>query len=125
MRTFIKAQATSLLASSVDFLVTIIGVSLWHSWYLSASLMGAVCGGVANFFVARTWAFTASSQPIGLQFRRFVLIWLGNAGLNTSGLFVATQVLGVHYLAAKLTVSILVGVSYNYFFQKDFVFSLS
>ncbi len=125
MHTFIKAQATSLLASSVDFLVTIIGVSLWHSWYLSASLTGAVCGGVANFVIARKWTFTAGNQPIGLQFRRFVLVWLGNTGLNASGLFIATQVLGVQYLVAKLTVSILVAVSYNYFFQKDFVFSVS
>ncbi|GAB2572832.1 GtrA family protein [Spirosoma areae] len=125
MHPFVKVQATSLLASAVDFLITIVGVSLWHSWYLSASLTGAVCGGLVNFVIARAWTFTASNQPVGLQFWRFVLVWLGNTGLNASGLFVATQVLGVQYLLAKLIISILVGVSYNYFFQKDFVFSLS
>ena len=125
MHPFIKVQATSLLASSVDFLTTIVCVSLWHGWYLSASLVGAVCGGLTNFIVARKWTFAATNQPIGPQFGRFFLVWLGNAGLNTSGLFLATQVLGVPYLVAKTTVSIVVGVSYNYFFQKDVVFNPS
>ncbi|WP_018622717.1 GtrA family protein [Spirosoma luteum] len=125
MHIFVKVQTTSLLASWVDFLITIVGVSLLNSWYLAASLMGAVCGGLANFMIARNWTFTASNQPIGVQFRRFLLVWTGNTALNASGLFMATHVLGVQYLLAKTLVSILVGVSYNYFFHKDFVFSLS
>ena len=124
MRPFIKAQATSLLASVTDFFITIIGVSLWQSGYLPA-MAGAVGGGLVSFAVARTWAFTAANQPIGGQFGRFVLVWLGNALLNVGGLFLAVEALGVPYLPAKAGVAVLVGVTYNYFFQKDFVFSVS
>ncbi|GAB3900379.1 GtrA family protein [Spirosoma agri] len=125
MQTFFKVQVTSLLASAVDFLTTIVGVHLLNSWFMAASLIGSVCGGLVNFVVAKTWTFPLNNQPLGPQFGRFFLVWLGNAGINAAGLFAATHVLGVQYLLAKTTVSILVGISYNYFFQKDFVFSVS
>ncbi|MCK8494975.1 MULTISPECIES: GtrA family protein [Spirosoma] len=125
MQTFFKVQATSLIATGIDFLTTFLLVQLAHCWYLPASLTGAVAGGLANFSIARAWTFTQSNQPVGKQFYRFVLVWVGNAGFNAAGLFAATHFLGVHYLLAKTGVGILVGVTYNYFLQKDFVFSLS
>ncbi len=125
MRTFFKVQATSLMASGIDFLTTILCVRLWHYWYLSASITGAVCGGLVSFIVSKKWTFAESNQPITSQFGRFVLVWLGNAGANATGLFVTTHFLGVQFLLAKTAVSILVGITYNYFLQKDFVFTMS
>ncbi|SFC25580.1 GtrA family protein [Spirosoma endophyticum] len=125
MRTFFKVQATSLLASGIDFLTTVLCVQLWHYWYLSASVTGAVVGGLVSFIVSKKWTFAESRQPVASQFSRFVLVWLGNAGANATGLFVTTHFLGVQYLVAKTVVGILVGISYNYFLQKDFVFTMS
>ena len=125
MRTFIKVQATSLMASGFDFFTTILCVRLWHFWYMSASISGAIGGGLVSFIISKKWTFANSSQPVGSQFSRFVLVWLGNAGANATGLFVATHFLGIQYLVAKTAIGILVGVSYNYFLQKDFVFSMS
>ena len=125
MRIFIKVQVTSLLASGIDFLTTILCVRLWHYWYLSASITGAVVGGFVSFIVSKKWTFTESRQPVASQFSRFVLVWLGNAAANATGLFVATHFLGVQYLVAKTAVGILVGVSYTYFLQKDFIFTMS
>ncbi|MEZ0483138.1 GtrA family protein [Fibrella aquatica] len=125
MRTFAKVQTTSLAASVVDFLTTVVIVQWWHYWFIVASVLGAVSGGLVSFGVSKKWVFADNKQPIGPQFGRFVLVWLGNAGLNAGGLFVATQFMDVQYLVAKTTVAVLVGVSYNYVLQKDFVFSLS
>jgi putative flippase GtrA len=125
MRTFIKVQATSLLASGIDFLTTIVCVEVVHIWYLAASVMGAIGGGIVSFGVSKSWVFSQNHQPIGPLLWRFALVWLGNAGLNATGLFMATQFLDVPYLMAKTAISILVGISYNYVFQKDFVFNLS
>lgn len=113
------------MASGIDFLTTLVCVSLIHIWYLSSSVIGAVCGGIVSFGLSRVWVFARNNQPIGSQVGRFVLVWLGNAGLNAAGLFVVTQFMGVQYLIAKTGIAILVGVSYSYFLQKDFVFSLS
>jgi putative flippase GtrA len=125
MRTFFKVQATSLMATGVDFLTTILCARLLHFWYMSASVSGAIGGGVVSFIISKKWTFANSDQPVGSQFSRFVLVWLGNAGANASGLFVATHFLGIQYLVAKTAVGLLVGVSYNYFLQKDFVFTMS
>lgn len=113
------------MASGIDFLITILCVRLWHYWYLSASITGAVCGGLVSFIVSKKWTFTESRQPATSQFSRFVLVWLGNAGANATGLFVTTHFLGVQFLLAITAVAILVGVTYNYFLQKDFVFTMS
>lgn len=125
MQTFIKVQATSLIATGVDFLTTILCVRLWHFWYLSGSVSGAIGGGLVSFIISKKWTFASSSQPVASQFSRFVLVWLGNAGANATGLFIATHFLGVQYLVAKTVIGILVGVTYNYFLQKDFVFTMS
>jgi len=125
MQTFIKVQATSLMATGVDFLTTILCVRLLHFWYLSGSVTGAIAGGLVSFFISKKWTFANSTQSVTSQFNRFVLVWLGNAGANATGLFVATHFLGVQYLVAKTVVGILVGVTYNYFLQKDFVFVMS
>ena len=124
MRTFIKVQATSLLASGIDFLTTILCVQLWQYGYVSASITGAVVGGLVSFIVSTTWIFSESRQSVASQFSRFVLVWLGNAGANATGLFIATHFLGIDYLLAKAVIGVLVGVSYNYFLQKDFVFTM-
>lgn len=113
------------MATGVDFLTTILCVQWGHFWYLSASISGAVFGGLTSFIISKKWTFANSSQPVASQFSRFVLVWLGNAGANASGLFVATHFLGVQYLVAKTAIGILVGVTYNYFLQKDFVFVMS
>jgi putative flippase GtrA len=125
MQTFLKVQATSLIATGIDFLTTILCVQLWHFWYLSASVTGAVGGGLASFFISKKWAFANSNQPVASQFSRFVLVWLGNAAANATGLYAATHFLGIQYLVAKTAVGILVGVTYTYFLQKDFVFTMS
>lgn len=125
MQTFLKVQATSLIATGIDFLTTILCVQLGHFWYVSASVTGAVGGGLASFFISKKWTFAASNQPLASQLGRFVVVWLGNASANAIGLYVSTHVLGIQYLLAKTAVGILVGVTYNYFLQKDFVFTMS
>ena len=88
-------------------------------------MIGAIGGGIVSFGISKAWVFSQNNQPVGPLFWRFGLVWLGNVGINATGLFVATQFLDVQYLVAKTAVSILVGISYNYVFQKDFVFNLS
>jgi len=125
MQTFLKVQAASLLASGADFTVTFLLVNLGILWYLPASITGAVCGGLVSFAVSKNWAFAADKKPVASQFSRFVLVWLGSTVANATGLFIATHLFGVQYLIAKVGVGILVGVSYNYVLQKDFIFSKS
>jgi len=122
MATFIKAQAASLTATIVDFAVTVLLKEVFHCWYLLASILGTVSGGVVNFSMNRSWVFRAHNKKIHFQAIKYILVWIGNLVLVSGGVFVLTKYGGFSYIVSKITVSLLVGIFYNYVLQKRFVF---
>lgn len=122
MFTFLRAQAASLVASSVDFMMTILAVELAGLWYVTGTVVGTVSGGVTHFSLGRTWVFQASDKTIPTQFLKYFMVWNGSLVLNASGVYVVTQYGGVNYIYSKVLVSLFVGFSYNYIIQKKYVF---
>lgn len=123
MATFVKAQASSVVASLTDFLTTIVCKELFNIWYVHASLVGTIAGGVANFALGRVWVFRRRGSNIPAQAFKYALVWGGNVVLNTGGVFLVTHYINLSYILSKVVVSTLVGLSYNYFLQKKFVFA--
>ncbi|MCX2496293.1 GtrA family protein [Pedobacter sp. PF22-3] len=123
MLTYLKAQASSLIASATDFGVTIIAVNLFGLWYLAASIIGTISGGVVNFYVNRKWVFESKSKDVKGQVFRYMLVWAGNLILVTAGVFTLTHFFSLNYVLAKVLSSVLTGISYNYIMQKQFIFS--
>lgn len=122
MVTFIKAQAASLAATIVDFAVTIILVEVFHCWYLAASVIGTISGGVANFVLGRRWVFKATEKGIPIQAIKYLLVWMGNLVLVSGGVYVVTNYGRINYVLSKILVSVVIGSTYNYLMQKRFVF---
>ena len=122
MATFIKAQAASLTATVVDFAVTIILKEWFQCWYLLASVLGTLSGGIVNFTMNRRWVFNARDKKIHFQAIKYLLVWVGNLVLVSAGVFILTNYGGFSYLVSKITVSLIVGILYNYVLQKGFVF---
>lgn len=122
MATFIKAQAASLTATVVDFTITVLLKEVFHCWYLLASIIGTVSGGVVNFMMNRSWVFLAHDKKIHFQAVKYILVWIGNLVLVSGGIFFLTKYGGWSYIVSKITVSVIVGVFYNYVLQKRFVF---
>ncbi|MDQ3292747.1 MAG: GtrA family protein, partial [Bacteroidota bacterium] len=85
MFTFIKSQASSLLASLVDFLVTIFAVELLGWQYVPGSVAGTISGGLVNFTINRIWVFGTTSKAIPAQAFKYLVVWLGNLVLNATG----------------------------------------
>jgi putative flippase GtrA len=121
----VKAQAASLAGTAVDFLVTIGCVEGLHLWYLAATVLGNTAGGITNFYLGRHLVFQAAQQNAPMQGVRYFFVWLGSMLLNASGVYLFTQVLHANYLYSKIAVSLLVGIGFNYFLQRDFVFKKS
>ncbi|WP_046244163.1 GtrA family protein [Hymenobacter terrenus] len=121
----VKAQAASLAGTAVDFLVTIGCVEVLHSWYLAATVLGNIAGGITNFCLGRYLVFDASQQNAPLQGGKYFLVWLGSMLLNATGIYLFTQVLHANYVYSKIVVSLLVGIGFNYFLQLHFVFKKS
>lgn len=124
MLRYFKAQASSLTATGVDFLVTLLAMNFLSAWYLVASIIGTVSGGMVNFYINRNWVFDASSKALKWQAFKYVAVWIGNLILVTLGVYLLTHFFYINYMLSKVLVSITVGISYNYYMQKLFIFSL-
>ncbi|HXB44051.1 MAG TPA: GtrA family protein [Puia sp.] len=123
MFTFLKVQAASILGSFADFLITICLVEFFHWWYILGNLMGNISGAIAQFILCRNWAFHADRKKISPQVIKFILVWVGNILLSAAGVYFFTHFLRFNYIVSKTVTSALLGVSYNYFLQKKFVFA--
>ncbi|MDO6388656.1 GtrA family protein [Pontibacter sp. BT731] len=122
MFTFLKAQAASMVASAVDFLVTVLVVELLGVWYVTGTVIGTISGGITHFALGRNWVFQAVHRTVPLQAVKYLVIWKGSLVLNASGVYLITQYGGLPYLYSKIVTSLLVGFFYNYIFQKRYVF---
>ena len=126
MVTFLKAQAAAITGSVIDMLVFFVMAHLIGKTpdELSiATAVGAFCGGLVNFMIVRKWVFSDGQKGAHVQAGRYMLVWAGSIFLNARGVyFVTTYFATINFLVARILVSILVGVTYNYFLQKRFVF---
>lgn len=119
---FIKTQASSVIASMVDFAITAICVELLGIWYLTGAVTGSVCGGITSFVLGRNWVFKKEDKQIRKQVMRYIVVWNGSILLNAAGVYVFTHYLGLQYLLSKVLVAVTIGFTYNYALQKKYVF---
>lgn len=125
MLTFFKAQVASLAASAVDYVVTIVLVQLTGTSPMLVSLAsveGAISGGLVNFSISRFWVFQGGQHRTRTQLMRYLMIWTGSVLLNATGMYLLTYFTLLNYAISKIFVSVLVGMLYNYYLQKKFVF---
>jgi len=121
--TFIKAQASSIISTLIDFLITVICKEFLGFWYLLASFTGTFFGGAANFALGRRWVFDGRHKKVPVQLVKYLITWSGNMLLTTTGVFIVTHYCGISYFISKIIVAIIVGIGYNYMLQKKFVFA--
>lgn len=119
---FLKAQASSIAATGVDFLVVILLSELSGGWSVGANMTGTLAGGITNFLVNRKWVFGKENGTLGWQATKYILVWTGNLLLNAAGVWLLVHYTAWSYIVIKVIVSVILGVGYNYVMQKRFVF---
>lgn len=133
---FLKAQLSAQVASAVDFFTTILLVKLFGLFYLYATFLGAVVGGVVNCVINYGWVFHAAGCKKKYVALKYFLVWGGSILLNTWGTFALTEwltgmnwinsLLGYYvdnvFILAKIVVALLVGFFWNYQLQRVFVY---
>ena len=122
-RRYLRAQGVALLATGLDFLVTLALREGAGLFYALAVFAGATCGAVTAFLLNRHWVFRAGQLPAGGQLLRFLLALGGSVLINTGGTYLVTEITGLHYLLSKMLVAVAVGLTYSYMVLKHFVFS--
>ena len=120
--TFCKAQLSAQIATVVDFTVTALLAELFGIWYLIATFVGALSGGVVNCIVNYHWVFKAQELKKQFVAIKYLFVWCGSILLNTAGTYVLTELSAQHYLISKVVVAILVGFLWNYQMQRLFVY---
>ncbi len=123
MFTYIKTQAASILGSGTDYLTTVVLVEIFHWGYLPANAAGNIFGGTAQFILCSNWVFKVGKERMRVRILKFILVFIGNLLLSSAGIYFFTHYVRINYIISKTITSVLLGISYNYWMQKKFVFS--
>ena len=120
---FSKAQLSALVATVIDFGMTVILAELVGVWYVWATAIGAISGGVMNCSVNFLWVFDNTDE---LRKRymvlRYFFVWIGSIALNIVGTYILTEWSGQYFVLMKIVVAVCVGVLWNYQLQRRFVY---
>ena len=120
--TFCKAQLTAQVATLADFALSFLLAEVAGIYYVVATFLGAVCGGIVNCYMNYRWVFDAVGLRRRNIARKYLLVWCGSIGLNTLGTYALTELSQRHFIIAKAVVAVIVGVLWNYQLQRRFVY---
>lgn len=132
---FIRAQFSSQIATLTDFSMTIILAKLFSLYYVYATFLGAVSGGIINCIVNYKWTFKSDCKKSNVILK-YIVVWVGSIFLNTWGTFWMTETITNSlwvqellfpyvdnlFIFSKIVVSLCVGILWNYNLQRIFVY---
>ena len=119
---WIRSQFVSVTATGVDFLVTIFLTEVVKTWYVAATMSGAIAGGVVSFILCRAWAFNRRNQIWKYQMLRYAMAISLSMTLNTLAVWFMTENFHIPYIYAKIMAAALVGLTVNFLVFRYFVF---
>ena len=119
---FFKATASSLVATGVQFLVTILLSNAAGGWTPAANVTGIICGGIANFLINRKVVYKKEEDAVNWQAIRYAIVWIGNLIIHSAGVWLLIHYSALPYKWAMVISSVMTFCCYNYVMQKRFVF---
>ena len=121
-RSFTRSQLSAFIATLFDYGILILCVELFHLHYSYGVALGAAGGAMINFFLNRHWSFEAHEEKLSGQLFRYFIIATGSLLLNTAGVYLLTEFVGLYYLVSQIFTSMSVGLLYNYPLHRFFVY---
>jgi len=133
---FLRAQFSSQISSITDFTTTIVLAKVFGLYYVYATFLGSVCGGIVNCIINYQWTFKAQGSKKRYVAIKYLTVWTGSIFFNTSGTYLVTELLGRFiwlrellghlfddvFIVSKVFVSLIVGFVWNYNMQRLFVY---
>jgi putative flippase GtrA len=114
-------QLSSLVATGIDYAVMIACVSLFGLSPVLGTVVGAVFGALTSFTLGRRWVFQAQEGDIRGQALRYAAVSALSLCANAGGEWLLVR-LGVQYVVARVIMSIVVGLAWNFPMHRHFVF---
>lgn len=133
---FAKAQLSAQVASLVDFVVTVLLVKCFALFYLYATFIGSVAGGMVNCAINYRWVFDGRQCKKKFVALKYTFVWVVSIALNTWGTYFLTEwltsrpwvirLLSVYvddlFIFSKVVVAVSVALFWNYQMQRLFVY---
>ena len=130
---FLRAQLSAQFATLADFILTYVCFEWLGIYYLLATSIGAITGGIINCVINYKWAFATKDCQFKWVFFKYILVWIGSFILNVGGVYLLVEFMqnnthlwerasGFYLIIAKVIVSIIVSVGWNYVLHRYFVF---
>lgn len=133
---FLRAQFASQIASITDFTLTIVLFKIFGLFYVYATFLGSVFGGIVNCVVNYRFTFKSTNVKMKHVAMKYLVVWVCSIFLNTYGTYWVTELLKNFdwlreflghmfddvFLVSKLFVSLIVGFVWNYNMQRFFVY---
>jgi len=120
---FLRAQVASLVSTAADFAMTFLGKDIFGWWYVLATAIGALVGTIVNFMMGRNWVFISKERSVWSQAMRYGIVSIGSLSLNTAGVWIWVEATHEGWVyPSKIVIGILVGFTWNFFMQKNFVY---
>ena len=121
-RSFSRSQIAAVCATLLDYGILLSWVEILHLHYYYGVALGAAFGAIANFLFNRHLSFESTDEHWQIQARRYAVVSAGSLALNTCGVFLITDFVGVHYFISQILISIFVGVLYNFPLHRYYVY---
>jgi putative flippase GtrA len=122
LQSFFRSQIGSSLATLTDFIVFLILDKIFGVYYVIATTLGNIVGAIVSFFLGRHWAFKNKDGSISKQATRYIITSSLSSLLNTGLLILIVEVFKADPFYGKLIASFFVGVTFNFFMFKHYVF---
>jgi putative flippase GtrA len=117
-----RHQLSSFLATTLDYAVMIVMVSLLRLGPVLGTAIGSASGALTNFALNRHFTFKVTHHRARGQLLRYVLVSAGSLVLNAAGVHLVAVELGVQYILGRLIVGTAVGFVWNFPMHRYFVF---
>ncbi len=114
-------QLSSLVATGVDYVIMIALVSLCGLSPVWGTVLGALGGAVTSFTLGRRWVFDAQRGELGGQALRYAMVSAVSLCCNAGGEWLLLRV-GLNYIVARVVMSAIVGIGWNFPMHRHFVF---
>lgn len=122
MISFWRSQATSLISSIADFGVYGFLFYLLTVNYVAASALGNVAGAILSFYLGRNWSFKSQGGNVSKQAIKYAFTSLSSASINSACIYLLTENTALHPTYSKIIIALLVGITFNFFMFRYFVF---
>lgn len=121
IKQFSRYLATGLFSVVIEFSTLLMLVEVYYMNYLVANVIAFVITNICNYFISRSWVFTAGKHQPSVEVIIFFVTAAIGLGINQAVLASMVEYLSVDYRISKIFAVGLV-VIWNFWARKRLVF---